>query len=146
MAFAALSSGMSDAAPRTHDPAPPRHDPRTEKELERLRSLAYLMDEAFRIPVINHRFGIDAVMGLVPGIGDVSGFALSGWLIWRARRLGAPNRLLARMATRSAVDLAVGSIPLIGDVADFVIKPNRRSMRMLERYLDERDAAGSERT
>lgn len=122
---------MDDHATRTTDP-------RVEQELEHLRRLAYLLDDAFRLPLVNHRFGIDAVMGLVPGIGDVGGFVLSAYLVARARRLGVPNRLLARMAARSALDLAVGSLPVVGDVADFVLKPNRRAIRTLERYLEER--------
>lgn len=111
---------------------------KAEAELASLRRLAYLLDDAFRIPVINHPFGLDAVIGLVPVIGDLTGYLLSGYLIHRARKLGAPRDMQARMVAWATVDLAVGSVPVIGDVADFIIKPNRRAMRMLEQHLEGR--------
>lgn len=105
-------------------------------ELERLRHLAYLLDDAFRIPIVNYRFGIDSLIGLVPVIGDLAGFFVSAYLIYRARRLGAPSELQARMMAHSTLDLFIGSVPVVGDVLDFFIKPNRRSIRLLESYLE----------
>ena len=89
------------------------------------------------LPGTSFRFGIDAVLGLVPGVGDAIGAGLSAWLIIEAQRLGAPNILLARMAGNLMLDAAVGAVPLLGDVFDAAFKANLRNMRLLRRHLDD---------
>ena len=112
------------------------NDPR-QSELQRLRHLAYLLDNAFRIPGIGYRIGIEPIIGLVPVIGDTIGYLLAAYLIAQARRFGAPTSMITRMLMNATLDFVVGTIPVIGDIFDFLYKPNARNMRMLERYLSE---------
>lgn len=112
--------------------------PRSEllRELEDLRRFARLLDEAFKIPIINYRVGLEPILGLVPVIGDFSGFLLSGYLIVRAARLGLPRELIVRMTVNALLEAAIGSIPVVGDVFDFFWKVNKRNLRLVERYLE----------
>src|SRR5512138_1532370 len=100
--------------------------------LDGARVLARLLDEAIEIPGTSWRIGIDPLIGLVPGIGDVLGAILSTWILLVGVRLGAPGSVIARMALNVAVDTVVGSIPLAGDLADFAWKANVRNVRLLE--------------
>src|ERR687893_504115 len=77
----------------------------------RLEALSRLLDSAFQIPGTNHRVGIDALLGLIPGIGDLVSTALSSYIIWEARQLGLPRWKIARMIGNVAVDTAVGASP-----------------------------------
>lgn len=105
-------------------------------ELDRLDRLATLLDGRWRIPVIGWRFGLDAIIGLVPGLGDIAGGLISATIILRARRLGAPNHILALMAGNVLLDVAAGSIPVLGDLLDVWLKANRRNTRLLRRHLE----------
>lgn len=113
----------------------PKADDR-EATLLRLEAFAHLMDTAFVIPGINRRVGLDAVIGLVPVIGDVAGMLLSSYIIFEARRLGVPRWLIGRMALNVAFDGAIGSVPLAGDIFDAAFKANRRNVRLLRRHLE----------
>ena len=104
--------------------------------LESARVLARLLDEAIEIPGTSYRIGIDPLVGLVPGIGDVIGALLSTWILLVGVRLGAPASVIARMALNVAVDAVVGSVPLAGDLADFAWKANVRNVRLLETWLE----------
>lgn len=107
-------------------------DPR----LEAARRLARLLDDAIPIPGTSYRIGIDPLLGLVPGLGDVLGALLSGWLLVLARRLGAPASVLARMGLNIAVDALVGAVPVAGDLFDAGWKANVRNLRLLEGWLE----------
>ena len=108
-----------------------------ERELERLRRLAYLMDNAFEIPVIGYRIGLEPIIGLIPVVGDAIGYAFSAYLIWQAKRFDAPTEMIARMFVNATLDFTVGAIPVIGDIFDFLFKANARNVRMLDRWLAE---------
>lgn len=82
------------------------------------------------------RFGLDALLGLVPGLGDVTGAAMGGYLILLGSRLGAPKPVLARMVLNVALDTLVGVVPVVGDLFDVAWKANMRNMALLERYID----------
>ena len=111
--------------------------PRTREErIARIESLASLLDTAFIIPGTNLRFGFDALVGLVPGIGDALTTALSLWLVKEARALGAPAHLIARMLGNIAIDGVVGAVPLLGDAFDLVWKSNRRNLYLLRRHIE----------
>lgn len=112
-----------------------RYERVRERDLQEVRDLAYLMDNSLRIPLIGYRFGVDAILGLVPVIGDFSSFGFSGWIIYRAARMGAPKRLLVRMLLNSLGDAVFGSIPILGTVVDVVWKANSQNLRLLERFL-----------
>ena len=105
------------------------------REIEQLDRLARLLDSRFGIPGTRWRFGLDSVIGLIPGIGDVAAFAPSAWIIWRAHKLGAPGHVKARMVANTAVDTVVGAIPLLGDVFDVVYKVNLRNVKLLRDHL-----------
>ena len=104
-------------------------------DLEDIRRLAHLLDDAFRIPVINYRFGLDAALGLVPVVGDVSGFAISSYIVYKAAALGVPQRTIARMVFNILLDAVVGSIPVLGSIFDIFWKANLRNIRLIERHL-----------
>ena len=103
---------------------------------ERLRTFARWMDTALRIPGTRIRVGLDSLVGLVPGVGDLAGGALALYPIVAAARLGAPPSLLLRMGLNVGLDALVGSVPLLGDVFDVAFKANRRNVRLLERHLE----------
>ncbi|MFX4223217.1 MAG: DUF4112 domain-containing protein [Thalassobaculum sp.] len=104
-------------------------------EIDDLERLADLMDSRFRIPGTGIRFGVDAVLGLVPGIGDGLVTVPGVYILVRAHRMGAPFLLLARMALNLAIDLVVGTIPLVGDIFDIGFRANRRNVALLRRHF-----------
>jgi len=111
--------------------------PRTREErLARIEALATLLDTALVIPGTNLRFGLDALIGLVPGIGDAVTTAVSLWLVKEARALGAPAHLIARMLGNILIDGVVGAVPLVGDAFDLVWKSNRRNLHLLRGHLE----------
>lgn len=108
------------------------------RDLVALRKFAFLMDQAFPIPGTKIRVGFDAVLGLIPGIGDVAGAVLSSWIIAGALRHRVPARIIARMVLNVAVDLFFGAVPVAGDVFDFMFEENMKNMRLLELHRDRR--------
>ncbi|HEX6307139.1 MAG TPA: DUF4112 domain-containing protein [Longimicrobiales bacterium] len=104
------------------------------RDVAGVRRLAWLLDDIIRIPGTNLRFGIDPLLGLLPGGGDLAGGVLSGYIILAAARLGAPPSVLVRMGANVMVDAIVGSIPLLGDLFDAGYKANRRNARLLEQF------------
>jgi hypothetical protein len=105
--------------------------------LSRVRALAHLLDDGLRIPVLGIRFGLDPVIGLVPGLGDFTGAILSGYVVLAGARLGAPRSVILRMIGNVAVDTIGGSVPLIGDLFDVGFKSNIRNVALLDRWIDE---------
>jgi hypothetical protein len=104
--------------------------------LARARTLARLLDSAARVPGTNIRFGADAVIGLIPGLGDIGGAALAGYLVILAQRLGVPRAVVLRMLGNVAVDTIAGSVPVIGDLFDVAYKSNLKNVALLERALE----------
>lgn len=104
-------------------------------------AVAKLMDSAFVIPGTNRKIGLDAVIGLLPGIGDAIGAVVSGFIITTAARLGVSRVVLARMMLNTAVDTAVGIIPFAGDLFDAAWKANTKNAALLERALRDPRAA-----
>jgi len=102
---------------------------------ETLRHLEILLDEAFRIPFTRFRFGIDGIIGLVPGLGDVIAGLLSLVIPLAAWTRGVPYVALARMAVNVGIGVLVGSIPLLGDAFDMAWKPNRRNYQLMQRHI-----------
>jgi hypothetical protein len=103
----------------------------------RLRRIAWILDDLVRVPGTSRRFGLDPVLGLLPGGGDIAGGALSAWIVVQAARLGAPSPVLMRMGWNIVVDTVLGAVPLIGDLFDASWKANRRNVALLERHLAE---------
>ena len=95
-----------------------------------------LLDSQWRIPGTSMRFGIDPLVGLVPGLGDVATGLVSAYIVVMARRLGLPNHVMARMVGNIALDVVVGSVPLLGSVFDLFYKANRRNFRILQEHVE----------
>jgi hypothetical protein len=112
------------------------------RAVERLRRLAYLLDDRFRIPGTRYRIGLDGLVGLVPGIGDGVTTLVALYIVLEARRLGVPPTKLGRMAINVGIDAVLGAVPLVGDLFDVAWKANRRNLALL---LDHLDAEGQAR-
>jgi hypothetical protein len=108
---------------------------RREETQRRLRRIARLMDSQIRVPVLGLRIGADAVLGLVPGVGDAITGLIGAYLIYEAQRLGIPRSAVLRMVANIAFDTAVGAIPVAGDIWDFFFRANDRTMQILARHL-----------
>jgi hypothetical protein len=106
------------------------------ESLRRVRAVASVLDDAIRIPGTNIRFGIDPLIGLVPGLGDLLGGAASAYIILEAARAGAPASVLVRMTLNVGIDTLVGGLPIVGDLFDFAWKSNARNVRLLARHVD----------
>lgn len=95
--------------------------------------VAWLLDDCLRIPGTRFRFGLDAIVGLVPLAGDALGFALSAWTMVRAARAGVPRPLLWKMGRNVVIDFFGSLVPVFGDVFDAVFKAHRRNFELLRR-------------
>ena len=115
----------------------------THRSLKHIDYLARLMDAQFRVPGTNFRFGLDAIIGLIPGGGDLSTFAVSGYMLWIMAQNGASGYVLARMVLNVLFDTLIGSIPLIGDVFDVFYKSNMRNLRLMQEHYREGRHRGS---
>jgi hypothetical protein len=102
-----------------------------------VRTLARVLDRAIRVPGTDFRIGLDGLMGLLPGVGDAAGMALSSAIVLAAVRAGATRGVLSRMLANVALDAALGAVPLLGDAFDFAWKANARNARLLERFLED---------
>ena len=125
-------------------PLTKRRKPTTETpELKWVDKITELMDSKFRVPGTNFRFGLDPILGLVPGLGDASSLAVSGSLIYYMAKFGASRKLIYMMIGNVVLDATLGSIPILGNIFDFAFKANQRNIRMLKRYHEEGKYRGS---
>lgn len=113
------------------------NEPRPAETADDVRKLARLLDAAVRIPGTNIRVGLDALLGLVPGVGDAVGAALSGYIIVAAARLGLPKSVIARMLVNLGVDTVVGAVPVVGDLFDIAFRANTRNVALIESAMNE---------
>ncbi|MFP4089574.1 MAG: DUF4112 domain-containing protein [Cyclobacteriaceae bacterium] len=102
-----------------------------------------LMDSRFRLPGTNFRFGLDPILGLLPGIGDAVSLAISGVLITYMYRQGASRKALIMMIGNVVLDAIIGSIPILGNIFDFAYKANNRNIRIMKRHFEEDKYQGS---
>ena len=100
--------------------------------------MAKLLDNAFIIPGTRQRVGIDAIIGLIPGLGDVATTVLSSYVIWEARNLGVSRIAIGRMLSNVAIHVTVGAIPIVGDIFDAFFRVNQRNMRIVHAQLRRR--------
>ncbi len=100
-----------------------------------------MLDSAIRIPGTGVTFGLDAIVGLVPVIGDLAGAAFSGYIVLTAARLGVPRPVLAKMLLNLGTDTLVGSVPVLGDLFDVGFRANIRNSELLDQHLGEPEAA-----
>lgn len=106
--------------------------------LDRLDRFARLTDTAVPVPFTGLRVGIDPIIGLIPVVGDIAGFVLSGYVLIEAHRAGAHSRIKFRMLRNMGVELVVGMVPIIGDAFDVVYRANEKNARLLREHIEER--------
>ncbi len=106
-----------------------------ESRLAWMRRVAWLVDAAFVVPGTRYRFGLNSLIGLVPGAGDSVLGMISLYIIYQAHLLGVPRAKLARMAGNVAVEVVGGSIPVLGDLFDVALKANMRNIRIVEEHF-----------
>jgi len=112
--------------------------------IKNLDMMAKLMDSQFRIPGTNIKFGVDPLIGLFPGIGDIAGFLISGYMIVVLVKNGASGYVLARMLLNISIDTLLGSVPIVGDFFDIAFKSNQLNMKLMhEHYAEGRHRGGA---
>jgi Domain of unknown function (DUF4112) len=107
------------------------------KTQRQLDDLAWLMDNYFKIPGINWRFGLDSIIGLVPGAGDILAGIIAVFIVLRALQFKLPGIVIVRMILNTLLDVTVGAIPFIGDLFDLFFKANTRNMALFHKYSGE---------
>lgn len=123
---------------KVHIPEVIEPDEKLPPDLVALRRFARLLDEAIAVPGTNRRVGLDAGIGLIPGVGDVISGVMSAWIIVGAMRHRVPVPKILRMIVNVLIDLAIGAIPVLGDVFDFVFEQNMMNMRLLMAHRNRR--------
>jgi hypothetical protein len=121
--FEALASQL----PIGRDPASVRR---------RVEAMEALLERAFVVPGTNYRVGLDALVGLVPVVGDLVTTAMGAWIVWEGRNLGMSKFQLMRMAGNVGIDAAIGAVPLVGDLFDLAFRSNTRNLKILKRWID----------
>jgi hypothetical protein len=109
-----------------------------------LRKLAVMLDSAVRVPGTQYRFGLDSLLGLIPGVGDAATALLGAYIVSEAARLGVPRWTVLKMAGNLGVDFLVGAVPLLGDLFDFAWKANLRNADLLEAHFHRTDGPAPE--
>ena len=107
----------------------------TATRVQALDRLAELLDASIQVPGTTFRIGLDPLLGLIPGIGDLLTGIVSMWIVIQAWRVGATFGTVLRMMFNVVVDVVIGIIPLFGDLADFVLRTNRKNVALLVRDL-----------
>lgn len=105
-----------------------------------VETLAWLLDNSIPVPFLGgRRFGVDAIIGLIPGFGDLASTLLGLIVVWRASRMGFPKIVVARMLMNTGIDLVVGAIPFLGDAFDLWFKSNARNLGLAHEWLERPD-------
>ena len=110
---------------------------------QRVEAMEKLLERMFVVPGINKPVGLDVILDLIPGIGDVAAAALGAYIVWEAKNLGMSKTQMTRMAGNVAVDWLLGLIPWVGAVPDFFFRSNTRNLRMIKRHLDRHHPASA---
>jgi hypothetical protein len=114
----------------------PRSDAQRARSISEVEALAWLLDNSIPVPGTGgRRFGIDAIIGLVPGIGDLASGALGLLVVWRGSRMGLPRIVVGRMLLNTLLDIAIGAIPILGDAFDLWFKASTRNLNLMRRHL-----------
>jgi hypothetical protein len=116
-------------------------DPRSVRQ--RVEAMEKILERLFVIPGINKPVGLDVIIGLVPGIGDIASAALGAYIVWEAKNLGMTKWQITRMAGTVGTDWLIGLIPIVGDVTDVFFRSNSRNLRIVKRHLDKHHPAGA---
>jgi hypothetical protein len=103
---------------------------------QRIEAMEKVLERLFVIPGINRPIGLDVILDLVPGVGDIAGAALGAYVVWEARNLGMSKWQMTRMAGNVGIDFLLGLIPWVGAIPDFFFRSNTMNLRMIKRHLD----------
>lgn len=107
---------------------------------QRVEAMEKLLERMFVIPGLNKPIGLDVILDLIPGVGDIAGAALGAYIVWEARNLGMSKWQIARMSGNVGFDFLLGLIPWVGAIPDFFFRSNTRNLRMIKRHLDKHHA------
>lgn len=128
--------GAPNDPARDAEVAPPARHAALHATRARLDRLAWWLDSGIGVPGTRWRIGIEALIGLIPVVGDLAGALIGGYFVVEAWRVRAPRGLLARMSGNVVLDAVLGFVPVVGDLADFAFKSNQRNLRLLNAHLD----------
>lgn len=128
------ASGPGDNLRRMTASLPIGSDPQAVRQ--RIEALERMLEGLIEIPGLRRKVGLDAIVGLIPGVGDVVTAAMGLYLVWEARNLGMSRWQIWRMLGNVGVDTVVGAVPLAGDLFDFLYRSNTRNLRIIRRHLD----------
>ena len=123
---------------KTRLPFPVGTDPHSVRQ--RVEAMEKLLERMFVIPGTKQAVGLDVILDLVPGIGDIAGAALGSYLIWEARNVGMSKVQMTRMAGNVGFDFLLGLIPWVGAIPDFFFRSNSRNLKLIKRHLDKHHA------
>ena len=107
---------------------------------QRVEMMEKLLERMVVIPGINRPIGLDVILDLIPGVGDIAGAALGAYIVWEARNLGMSKWQLTRMSGNVGFDFLLGLIPWVGAIPDFFFRSNTRNLKMIRRHLDRHHA------
>jgi len=140
----AASESFLRASAEGRDRRGPDRSVRIRDAEARIAFIARLLDELITIPGTRRRLGLDSIVGLIPGFGDVASAAVGGWVILEAARFRLPRVVLARMVVNTLVDLVIGIVPIAGDLFDVVFKSNSRNLALFRRHATDPGAGTRE--
>lgn len=103
---------------------------------QRIELMEHVLENALVVPGTRFRVGLDAILGVIPVLGDLISAAMGAWIIWEARNLGMPKWQLWRMGANVGVDTAIGAIPFVGDAFDLMFRSNSKNLRIIRKHLD----------
>jgi hypothetical protein len=107
---------------------------------QRVEVMERILERMFVIPGTNQKVGLDVILDLVPGIGDIAGAALGSYLVWEARNIGMSKWQMTRMAGNVGFDFLLGLIPWVGAIPDFFFRSNSRNLKLIRKHLDKHHA------
>lgn len=108
---------------------------RNELLSKKLDKLAWLLDNSIKIPGTSWKIGLDGILGLIPGIGDLAAGGLSTYILYQAVKMKVPRAIIARMGLNVLLESVIGVIPIFGDLFDFVFKANQRNVDLMRKYV-----------
>ena len=110
---------------------------------QRVEAMEKLLERMFVVPGLNRPIGLDVILDLIPGVGDVAAAALGAYIVWEARNLGMSKWQMARMVGNVGLDALLGAIPIVGAIPDFLFRSNTRNLRIIRRHLDKHHPASA---
>ena len=119
--------------------------PKQISKLKRLRRVSKILDNAIAIPGTKISFGLDPILGLIPGGGDTITGGIAAYIVVEAARMGIPREILGKMVSNIVIDSFAGTVPVVGDLFDLGWKANVKNLELLEKHLDLTKSSKSDR-